>query len=371
MDDQIYLMDAGGVKSLTAQPFDKEDELQTLIARHPELLAWEQMSQDGAKRWILVRREQGIAKESGAGNWWSVDHLFIDQDAVPTLVEVKRGADTRLRREVVGQMLEYAAHAWQTWTADSLRQAFGEGSADPDAELCDRLEIEDGDADEFWRRVGDNLAAKRLRLLFVADDMPDELTRIVEFLNATMPNVDVLAVEIKKFDGDSGIRTLVPRVIGRTAKPATSKSPKLDRESFFASFEDNAVEQAVRRLLNVADNYQKQSMGTTGISIRCPCPGVKKWVSVAWINPPGVAGWMGLKDFTFGHLPFTDNDPPELQKLLEAWRTRFSEDQFAQDVSGGWGQGWRIAAGDAALHIDPLAKRLDKVLSDLRSLEVP
>src|SRR5262249_3604083 len=31
---------------------------------------------------------------------WSVDHLFLDQDAVRTLVEVKRGSDTRIRREV-------------------------------------------------------------------------------------------------------------------------------------------------------------------------------------------------------------------------------------------------------------------------------
>ena len=30
---------------------------------------------------------------------------------MPTLVEVKRSSDTRIRREVVGQMLHYAANA--------------------------------------------------------------------------------------------------------------------------------------------------------------------------------------------------------------------------------------------------------------------
>jgi hypothetical protein len=44
------------------------------------------------------------------GAWWSLDHLVVDQDAVPTFVEVKRASDTPARREVVAQMLDYAAN---------------------------------------------------------------------------------------------------------------------------------------------------------------------------------------------------------------------------------------------------------------------
>lgn len=178
-------------------------------------------------RWILVKREMGIAKESGAGDWWAVDHLFIDQDAMPTLVEVKRGDNPQVRRDVVGQMLEYAAHASQTWTADHLREAF-ETTSDSEVELRRLLKQEDAESDQFeenadmfWERVGEKLEARHLRLLFVADNMPDELVRIVEFLNAvTVSSVEVLAVEIKKYEGESGLHTLVPRVVGRTAKHA-------------------------------------------------------------------------------------------------------------------------------------------------------
>jgi hypothetical protein len=35
----------------------------------------------------------------------------LDQDAIPAIVEVKRSTDTRIRREVVGQMLDYAANS--------------------------------------------------------------------------------------------------------------------------------------------------------------------------------------------------------------------------------------------------------------------
>ena len=45
----------------------------------------------------------------------------------------------------------------------------------------------------------------------------------MEFLNAQMPNIEVLAVEIKRFHGKSA-QTLVPRVIGRTAAPGSRRS---------------------------------------------------------------------------------------------------------------------------------------------------
>ena len=139
------------------------------------------------------------------------------------------GANSEIRRAVFGQMLGYAAHAARTWTADTLRRAFEE-SADargfePGDELGNLLQPdgeEEPGADGFWERVATNLDASRLRLLFVADDIPVSLERIVEFLNAQMAGIEVLAVEIKQFKGDSG-QTLVPRVIGRTAASPRSQ----------------------------------------------------------------------------------------------------------------------------------------------------
>ena len=116
---------------------------------------------------------------------------------------------------------DYAAFARHTSKIQDIRRDFEESEStagrnweDTLAELL-RLDGEP-DADEFWQRVETNVRAARLRLLFVADDIPDELTRVVEFLNEQMPSIEVLAVEIKQFLGETG-KTLVPRVIGRTA----------------------------------------------------------------------------------------------------------------------------------------------------------
>ena len=99
---------------MVEQPFALEDDLQALLAMYPELLDGEQVRPENPRRWTLISREMGIAERPEESSRWSLDHLIVDQDAVPTLVEVKRSSNTEIRRTVVGQMLGYAAHAADT-----------------------------------------------------------------------------------------------------------------------------------------------------------------------------------------------------------------------------------------------------------------
>ncbi len=170
--------ESGKLAPLEEEPFSAEDELQALIANNPELLDGEQVRPDDPRRWILITREKGIAESSDSNERWSLDHLIIDQDAVPTLVEVKRGSNREIRREIVGQMLEYAAHAAQTWTANELRQTFENLSDEQGYGSIERLATllqadEEPDVDAFWDRVATNLAAKHLETLV------DRLTAIL------------------------------------------------------------------------------------------------------------------------------------------------------------------------------------------------
>ena len=94
---------------------------------------------------------------------WSVDHLFLDQDAVPTLVEVKRSSDTRIRREVVGQMLDYAANGVVYWPLEQLRELFvrqcERDGRDPERGRRRRSLGDEVDVEAWWQRAGDNLRA--------------------------------------------------------------------------------------------------------------------------------------------------------------------------------------------------------------------
>ena len=157
MAEHIYIRtEQERLDPLEEEPFSNEDEIQTLLAEHPELLDGEQIRPGDPRRWILITREKGIAETSDAAALWAIDLLLIDQDAVPTLVEVKRGSNSEIRRTIVGQMLEYAAHAARTWTADDLRRAFEESinakGLDPGNELATLLQVDgEVDADGFWR----------------------------------------------------------------------------------------------------------------------------------------------------------------------------------------------------------------------------
>lgn len=64
---------------MTQQPYESEALLQRLLATHPSVLAGDQFNIAEPRRWLLISREAGVP--------W------------------------RIRREVVGQMLDYAANA--------------------------------------------------------------------------------------------------------------------------------------------------------------------------------------------------------------------------------------------------------------------
>jgi len=109
--DGIFMIDQDGrLLEMAATRYASEGVLQDLLAAHPDLLAGGLMDPSSPRRFLLIEREAGIPRSEGGPDHFSLDHLFLDQDAVPTLVEVKRRADTRIRRELVGRMLDYAAN---------------------------------------------------------------------------------------------------------------------------------------------------------------------------------------------------------------------------------------------------------------------
>jgi hypothetical protein len=59
-------------------------------------------------------------------------------------------------------------------------------------------------------------------MVIVADQIPRELVRIVEFLNEQM-DAAVQAVELRWYSADNGAKTLVPRIIGATERAAGKK----------------------------------------------------------------------------------------------------------------------------------------------------
>jgi hypothetical protein len=242
MSRAIYLRDAdGNLIKMQEEVYEEEDLFQRMLVEAAELLPGEQINPDAPRRWLLIAREVGVpGVGSGAGRGLSLDHLFLDQDGVPTFVEVKRSTDTRLRREVVGQMLDYAANATAYWPVGFIREQFYAWCDAYDLDPAEQLDaVLEGEMTEerYWEVVHTNLLAGKVRLLFVADIIPQELQRIIEFLNERMDPTEVLGAEIRRYVG-GGMETFIPSVVGWTAEAKAAKGAasrggrEWDEESF-------------------------------------------------------------------------------------------------------------------------------------------
>lgn len=119
-DSVIFQMQGDKLVEMREQLYDTEALLQDFLSQYPALLVGEQMDQIAPRRWLLVQSEIGVPDQLNGASRWALDHLFLDQDARPTFVEVKGSTNTQIRREVIGQMLDYAANATAYWPGERL-----------------------------------------------------------------------------------------------------------------------------------------------------------------------------------------------------------------------------------------------------------
>lgn len=90
---------------------------------------------------------------------------------------------------MIGQVIDYAAYAYTSWTIETLQGYFTKSYTDKGLEanqiLSEFIGIEENH-DSYWNLVKTNLQAGRFRLIFLADIIPPNLKRAVEFLNSQM-----------------------------------------------------------------------------------------------------------------------------------------------------------------------------------------
>lgn len=203
MVSSLFHVDSdGNLSPVVETAYVGEAELHTLLERYPEVLAESLSGGEQPRRLILIAREMVIPDAPGGNGRWALDLLFLDQEGIPTLVEIKRNEDTRTRREVVAQMLDYAANGPAFWTKEVLRRTLentqkNESTNKNYQTLSDFLG-QDGDEESFWTNVMENLQSNRIRLVFVVDIAPPELERIARFLSNNLRNVEVFLIGVRR-----------------------------------------------------------------------------------------------------------------------------------------------------------------------------
>lgn len=235
---KLYCLQNGQALPANEALYSSEADLQQLIAENPQLLLPD--PQDGEKRLYLVARELPLRDMPDGAFCYALDHLFLDQDGVPVLVEVKRSSDTRIRREVVGQMLDYAARM-------SLLDASELKALAPDTARI---------PDELWPLAGENLKAGQMKLIFAADSIPDSLALLIDFLDRSMEKLEVYGVELRQYLAPGGCTLVSASVVGgaasfekRLLRPATL----WDAESVAAQLREYGNAQAASLVAALTD----------------------------------------------------------------------------------------------------------------------
>jgi hypothetical protein len=177
-----------------------EAELRDIVAANPTILPGvaDSAAASVSELWVV-----------GVGY---VDVVVVEPDGSITVCEAKLRRNPEIRRQVLGQVLAYAAGLATMTYADldaSWTLRAGRSLAEsvmPDADTAD--------IDAFHRSVTARLAAGRMRLVIAVDELTDELRATVSYLaRHTTADLDLVALELA-FASRGDVEVLVPRVWG-------------------------------------------------------------------------------------------------------------------------------------------------------------
>jgi hypothetical protein len=210
-----------GWHSIERWAYATEDELERFLLENPDFIAGER-----ADVWTVWARQVG----GHLGN--QLDLLGLGSDGSITIVECKLGANREERREVVAQVLEYAAGLWKM-ELDRFRETFRRqhpAGRDPFELLTDQAPSEAADTgwdvEQAKQICAENLRYGRFRLVVAVDEISDRLRLIVDYVNTRgQGELKLVATEMPRYGGP-GAGVVAPVVYGDRAQAPTDRSAR-------------------------------------------------------------------------------------------------------------------------------------------------
>jgi len=192
-----------------------EDWLQRHILAHPGLLPVAEIAPIFGPLMPLCRE---LSTPAGP-----VDNLYINELGLLTIAECKLWRNPQSRREVVEQILDYAAQI-SRWDYPRLEQAIGAARNEKAFSLYrflrEQQDAKIGQEATFIDNVTRNLRRGRFLLLIVGDGIREQVEAIGEFLqNQAHLNFSFALVETRLYRLPEAQGVLVvPRVLARTVE---------------------------------------------------------------------------------------------------------------------------------------------------------
>ena len=274
----------------------REATLRDLIAEHPEILPIHDLDPSYG-RLVTVTRELNIP---GVG---FVDVIMIDEHGRLVVVECKLWRNPQARREVVGQILDYAREL-SRYSYDDLQRQVSIATKRTGNVLYDLACKAGGTLDEasFVDRVTRDLAAGRFLLIIVGDGITEGTRRIGEYLR-DQPGLAfsfglVEIAEYRALDAGGGERVLLqPRVLAQTAiierHVIRSEVPGMVIDTVVPARSAGSQVTTAPRTSSDAGAIWKRFIErfTTDIQFDDPGQPPPRWGGIGWLKVPLPAGF--------------------------------------------------------------------------------
>lgn len=147
-----------------------------------------------------------------------IDNFMVTPSGLPVLVECKLWRNPEGRREVVGQILDYAKELSRWSSSDLQREVRGRLKRDGNP-MLELVQAVDPTVDEmaFNDALTANLRRGRFLLLIVGDGIREGVEAIAEYLHAHAGlHFSLGLVELPIYILPDGARLVAPRVLART-----------------------------------------------------------------------------------------------------------------------------------------------------------
>ncbi len=290
-----------GWKLSRPEGFPDEKMLHGLIEATPDMLPLA-----GAPALVILGREVGL----GPG---SADLLAVEASGRPVIIELKLRKNAEARRAVVAQILAYAAYL-HGMSRGQLEDRLREGLQNAGHQtILDAVtaSYQEGafEQEGFEAELDRHLSEGRFRLVFVLDDVPQELMTLVAYLeHVTDDKLAIDLVAVGAFDVN-GTSVMIPqRVTPERHEAVAEQTRRTERDrsqparypgadKFEELFEDAPEENrdTIESVLNWARDLERRSLarlltsiGRSNKTLRPVVPGDGASLVTIWLDGNGV-----------------------------------------------------------------------------------
>jgi len=316
-----------------------EAQLQELVKSNPGLLPIEEFGMTGPL--MVVGKETSLP--SGA-----VDLVALARSGELLVIEFKTGPQNSDFRHALAQLLDYGSDLWRMTYEDfestvPVRYFASDHCAGSPVHGFKSLQRAMA---EIWTDLSDEeVAAIRDRLsqqlkegffhyVLAAQRFTPTMERAMDYLNSTMRGPRFYAVEVVRFQGDS-VSAFESRTVLKPTRGTGGGGPTqyTNEEEFFEGIQDEAYRSALRQLLEACRGLGLRfEWGSLGVSIRLPTTDRPEPLTIAWIFPPGRAGWMSLTDVTCGFDQWSADRHPSTPAALKQYLASIRTIKGVEDV---------------------------------------